>query len=156
MFVLKRHLWRALCPKLVAVVHEVPAQPHLQVEVIQIEVDGNEVTLELIVEDRIGQVAFHIDVNVVAVKFKADGRTCETTRMDHQFGACLQALAQSQREIRTDGYGGLQRNVESQLHSGIFLCIETETCIKLYRLAVAGRKDDAHAVTYSRRFVAYP
>ena len=50
MFVLKRHLWRALCPKLVAVVHEVPAQPHLQVEVIQIEVDGNEVTLELIVE----------------------------------------------------------------------------------------------------------
>ena len=144
--VFKRHLWRVFRSELVAIVHEVPACRQLQVEVLEVEVDGRQLSLKLVVKNVVGPVAFHIDVYVVAAELVADGRTCEAGRVDGQVDTCLQTLAQSEGDVGVDRHGCLQRDVEAQLHGGILLGVEAEPRMQLHVLAVACREHHAHTV----------
>ena len=47
---------------------EVPAQSHLQVEMAQVEIDGEEFCLRLVVTDIVVQIAIGIDVNIVSTE----------------------------------------------------------------------------------------
>ena len=94
-FVFERHLHRVVRAELAAIVHEVPAQTHLNVDVAQVVVDRQELCLELIVKDAIVTVAVSVDVNIVAAECIAKRGTREATGMDGDFAASHHELAQS-------------------------------------------------------------
>ena len=102
--VLECHLRRRFRTELAAVVHVVPAQSKLKVEVAQVEVDGCEFALKLIVKNVVGAVTVHIDVHVVAPESAAERGPSEATGVHGQLSSCHQALTQSQRDVGIDGY----------------------------------------------------
>ena len=112
----------------------------------EVEVDGRELALELVVEDVVGAVALHVNIHVVTAELIAERRAGEAAGVDGQVGACLQALAQPDGDVGVHGHGRLQRNVESQLYGGILLDVVAEAGIELHRLALAGRQYHVYAV----------
>ena len=113
MLVLQHALYGGLCTKYVAVVHVVPTQTVLDVEVTQVVVDRDDLGLELVVADVVVAFAFEIDVYVVTAEGVGNHRTDDTARMDGQLALGHQTLAQTQGDISTDGNGGFQRDIET-------------------------------------------
>ena len=126
--------------------HVVPTHAHLQVEVAQVEVDRQELSLQLVIADVVVEVALGVYIHVVAAEGVAQGGTGETAWMDGNFAACHQALAQTERDVGVDGDGRLQRYVEAYLHSGILLGVVAHAAMQLHRLAFARREDEAYPV----------
>ena len=93
MLVLERHLRRILGAELVAIVHIVPTQTKLQIEVTQVEIDRCQLALELIIEDIVFAIALHIHIHVVAAESVAEHRACEETGVNGQFCTRHQAFA---------------------------------------------------------------
>ena len=146
MLVDKGYVGRSYGPQFVAIVHIVPAQAHLHVEMTHVKVDRCEFSLELVIEDVVGAVAFQIDVDIVLTERITERRSRKAARMDSQLTTCHQAFAKAQRDIGADGDGCLQRDVESQLHSSIFLSIVAHTSMELHRFAGTSREDDTHTI----------
>ena len=93
MLILEDRLNGCLRTELVAIVHIVPAEPVLDIEMTQIVVDGYDLCLELVVSDVIVALAFKIDIHVVAAEGIGEGRTGDTVRMNGQLAAGHQSLA---------------------------------------------------------------
>ena len=146
MFILERHLSSCLCTECVTIVHVVPAEAELDVEVTEVMIDWCELSLELVVENIIGAVSIEINIHIVAAEFVTEPGPCETARVDGQFGSCLQSLTQSHGNIGAHGHGCLKRNVKAELDGGIFLGVVAETGMELHRLSIACREDDTHTV----------
>ena len=144
--VLQHALYGGLCTKYIAVVHVVPTQTVLDVEVTQVVVDRDDLGLELVVADVVVAIAFAIDVNVVTPKGIGDHRADEAAGMDGQLALSHQTLAKAQGDIGADRNGGLQGDVETKLHGGIFLGVVAEASVELHRLAISGTENDLHTV----------
>ena len=112
MFVFKRHLHCRFRTKFVAIVHIIPSQAHLQVEVTQGEIKGQELCLELIITDVIVKVTIRVHIHIVATEGVAERRTRKATGMDCNLASSHHSLTQSQGDIGIDRDGRLQRNVE--------------------------------------------
>ena len=84
-FVFEHHLLRCLRSEFVPVVHIVPSDTHLQVKVAQVKADGQEFSLELIVENVIIPLSVKIEIHIVAEECIAEFRTCKTTWMNGNF-----------------------------------------------------------------------
>ena len=87
MLILEDRLNGCLRTELVAIVHIVPAEPVLDIEMTQIVVDGDNLSLELVVSDVIVALAFKIDIHVVAAEGIGKGWTGNTARMNGQLAA---------------------------------------------------------------------
>ena len=79
----------------------------------EVEVDGSQLGLRLVVTDVPVAVALHIDVDVVTVERVGQLRTGEAARVGRDLTTGHHALAQSEGELRIHRYGGLQGDVES-------------------------------------------
>ncbi len=126
--------------------HVVPTQTHLEVEVAQREVDRQQLTLELVIEDVVVTLTFDIYVHVVATEVISERWTGETARMDSELTACHQTLTQTQDEVGIHRDGCMERNIQTHLHGCIFLRVVAHTQSCLHRLAVACRERHAHPV----------
>ena len=93
--------------QLVLIAHVVPAQSHLQVEVAEVVVEGNEVHLMVMIEDAVVAVAIDIDVYVVAAEGIVHGRTAKAARMYGPGSVYHHAFAQSHRQVGVHGDGSL-------------------------------------------------
>ena len=140
MFVLHAHVIDRIRLQLTAIVHIVPLDTHLEVKGAQVEVDGCQLRLCLVIQQVIVAIAIHIDIQVVASEGETQRRTGETARVEHQVGTQFDALTQPQGEVGADRCRGLQRHVETHLQGGILLGVEAETHIQTVGTLPASRE----------------
>ena len=118
----------------------------MHVKIAHVKIEGKEFCLQLVVTDVIIQIASIIYIDIISAERIAECRTGKGSGMNGKLTASHHTLTQTQRDIGFYRDGCLQRYIESQLHSGIFFCIEARTDMELHRFAFARNKNDAHAI----------
>lgn len=87
----------------VTIFYKIPAYSHLQVEVLDIEIERQQLCLMLMVEDAVVVVTVDIYVHIVPAEGIGESRTGETERMEGDVALYHHAFAQSKRYVGVNG-----------------------------------------------------